>query len=156
MSKDERYLQEAIELARANMRDGGRPFGALVVSGDEVIATGVNEILSTNDPTAHAELSALRAASRQLGTPNLSHCVVYASGHPCPMCMAAMTMAGIKKVVYAYSNEDAAPFGLSTSQVYEELAKPFAEQSMLISQIPVSNDEYPDLYVEWEKSGASQ
>ena len=148
MNNESRYLLKAIELARTNLRKGGRPFGALVVFDDEVIATGVNEILATNDPTAHAELSALRAASHALGSPDLSGCMVYASGHPCPMCMAAMTIAGIKKVVYAYSNEDGAPFGLSTAALYEELAKPFSEQAMTIVHIPIEA-EGMGLYEEW-------
>ncbi len=89
MSNDERFLRQAIELAYANSANGGRPFGAVLVRNGEVVATGVNEILATNDPTAHAELTAIRAASRALGTPNLEGSAVYASGHPCPMCMAA-------------------------------------------------------------------
>ena len=149
MGNESRYLHEAIELARANISKGGRPFGAVVVLDDEVIATGVNEILSTNDPTAHAELSAIRAASRKLGSPELSECIVYASGQPCPMCMAALTMSGVKKVVYAYSNVAGAPFGLSTAAVYEELAKPFAEQSMTIMHVPVSHEGRQELYSEW-------
>lgn len=149
MNNERRYLIKAIELARANLREGGRPFGALVVCNDEVIATGVNEILATHDPTAHAELLAIRAASHQLASSDLSECVVYASGHPCPMCMAAMTMSGIKKVVYAYSNEDGAPFGLSTAAVYDELAKPFSEQAMLIKHVPVDTEGVPSLYSEW-------
>ncbi len=84
------------------------------------------------DPTAHAELLAIRAASQVLGTANLEGCSVFASGHPCPMCMAAMRLAGIKTVNYAYSNEDGAPFGLSTAEIYADLVKPFAEQSMKI------------------------
>ena len=78
----ERFLAEAIALARANAERGGRPFGAVVVKDGAVIATGVNEILETGDPTAHAELGALRAASRKLGSPDLSGCAVFASGHP--------------------------------------------------------------------------
>lgn len=149
MNNERRYLIKAIELAQANLREGGRPFGALVVCNDEVIATGVNEMLATHDPTAHAELLAIRAASHQLASSDLSKCVVYASGHPCPMCMAAMTMSGIKKVVYAYSNEDGAPFGLSTAAVYDELAKPFSEQAMLIKHVPVDTGSVPSLYTEW-------
>lgn len=154
MDNEIRYLHQAIELARANITKGGRPFGALVVLDDEVIATGVNEILSTNDPTAHAELLAIRAASRRLGSPDLGECIVYASGQPCPMCMAALTMSGVKKVVYAYSNDDGAPFGLSTSAVYEELAKPFTEQSMKIMHVPIPEREQ-DLYTEWAHSKSS-
>jgi tRNA(Arg) A34 adenosine deaminase TadA len=148
---DTRFLHQAIELARDNMAQGGRPFGAVVVRGGEVLATGVNEILATHDPTAHAEMSALRAASRRLGSPDLSGCAVYASGHPCPMCLAAMRLAGVVRVAYAYSNEEGAPFGLSTAAIYEDLAKPLAEQSMHIRHLPVPR---PDLYAQWAQAQA--
>jgi tRNA(Arg) A34 adenosine deaminase TadA len=151
MSDAERYLRQAIALALANMEAGGRPFGAVIVRNGAVIATGVNEILGTNDPTAHAELMAVRAASRALGSPDLAGCAVYASGHPCPMCMAAMRLAGVGKVYYAYSNEDGAPYGLSTAAIYAELAKPFSEQSMKIRHVPVRPESGPDLYDEWKR-----
>lgn len=144
----ERFLAEAIALARANADDGGRPFGAVVVKDGAVIATGVNQILASGDPTAHAELGALRAASRALGSPDLSGCAVFASGHPCPMCMAAMRLSGIGEVTYAYSNEDGAPYGLSTAAIYADLAKPFAEQSMTIRHVP---QDAPDLYASWQQ-----
>lgn len=155
MSETERYLRQAIALALANLEAGGRPFGAVVVRNGAVIATGVNEIHGTNDPTAHAELMALRAASRTLASPNLAGCAVYASGHPCPMCMAAMRLAGIGEVYYAYSNEDGAPYGLSTASIYAELAKPFSEQSMKISHLPVRPESGPDLYAEWKRRQSS-
>jgi len=142
------FLAEAIQLANDNVRGGGRPFGAVVVRDGVVIARGVNEILATNDPTSHAELNALRGASRALGTPNLAGSEVYASGQPCPMCMAAMRMAGITRVRYAYSNEDAEPFGLSTAAIYTDLAKPFADQSMDIQHAPISLE--PDIYRAWK------
>jgi tRNA(Arg) A34 adenosine deaminase TadA len=153
MSDESRFLCEAIELARANIGGGGRPFGAVIVRDGEAIATGVNEIHSTNDPTAHAELMAIRAAGRKLGSPDLTGCAVYASGHPCPMCMAAMRLAGIRAVTYAYSNEDGAPFGLSTASIYEELARPFAEQSMTIRHAPVRSG--PDIYPQWARTRES-
>ena len=151
MSQTRRFLCEAIELAKANLEKGGRPFGAVVVRDGKVVASGVNEIIATNDPTAHAELMALRAASRKLGSPNLAGCAVYASGHPCPMCMAAMRLSGIGEVFYAYSNDDGAPYGLSTAPIYADLAKPFAEQSMKISYVPVRLEGKPDLYLEWKR-----
>ena len=120
------------------------------------VFTRVNAILATNDPTAHAELTALRAASRQLGSPDLSGCVVYASGHPCPMCMAAMRLAGVRGVAYAYSNDDGAPFGLSTAAVYADLAKPFAEQSMHIRHLPVAEEASPELYAAWAQAQKPQ
>lgn len=151
MTPQQRFLSEAIELAHANVENGGRPFGAVVVKDGSIVATGVNEILRTNDPTSHAELNAIRAASQKLGSANLSGCTVFASGHPCPMCMAAMRMAGIGEVVYAYSNEDGEPYGLSTAAIYAELAKPFAEQSMKISYQPVRLESRTDLYVDWKR-----
>lgn len=155
MSQTQRFLCEAIELAQANMEEGGRPFGAVVVRDGAVVATGVNEIIATKDPTAHAELVALRAASRALGSPNLAGCAVYASGHPCPMCMAAMRLSGVSEVYYAYSNDDGAPYGLSTAAIYADLAKPFAEQSMKISYVPVRKDGEADLYAEWKRRQAA-
>lgn len=156
MENEERFLREAIELAHANIEKGGRPFGAVVVKDGEIVATGVNEILSTNDPTAHAEMTAIRTASRRLGSPSLAGCAVYASGHPCPMCMAAMRLAGVGRVAYAYSNDDGAPYGFSTAAVYAELARPVAEQSMAISHVPVRLEARPDLYEHWKRSRDAQ
>ena len=110
MSDTLHFLNMAIELARANIAAGGRPFGAVLVRDGQVLATGVNEILTSHDPTAHAELMAVRAASRKLGSPDRA-AARSASGHPCPMCMAAMRLAGIREVAYAYSNDDARPTG---------------------------------------------
>jgi tRNA(Arg) A34 adenosine deaminase TadA len=151
MSNIERFLCEAIELAQRNIEKGGRPFGAVIVKDGKVIAAGVNEILGTNDPTAHAELMAIRAASQKLGSPNLNGCSVFASGHPCPMCIAAMRLAGVGEVTYAYSNDDGAPYGLSTAAIYADLAKPFSEQSMKISHVPTRPESRPDLYAEWKR-----
>lgn len=156
MSADNRFLCEAIELAHANIGKGGRPFGAVVVKDGKIIASGVNEIHSTSDPTAHAEMMAIRAAGRALRSPDLGGCSVYASGHPCPMCLAAMRMAGIRNVAYAYSNEDAAPYGLSTAAIYAELAKPFAEQSTNIRHLPTRLEQHPDIYAEWQASRTGQ
>ncbi|MFC0306697.1 nucleoside deaminase [Rhizorhabdus histidinilytica] len=149
------FLRAAIELARDNVAQGGRPFGAVVVKDGAIVAVGVNEILATNDPTAHAELGAIRAAARRLATPDLSGCTVYASGHPCPMCMAAMRMAGIGAVAYAYSNEDGEPFGLSTAAVQAailaDLGRPAGEQAMAVRHRPVDGAERPDIYAEWQR-----
>lgn len=152
MDEPERFLLEAIELARQNIGAGGHPFGAVIVKDGQVIATGVNEIHTTNDPTAHAELLAIRAAGQALGTPRLDGCTVYASGHPCPMCLAASRFAGIDEVIYAYSNDDAEPYGLSSAAVYADLAKPFAEQSMRILYQPVRPERRPHLYAEWQEA----
>lgn len=150
MIETDRFLNEAIELARSNIAKGGRPFGAVLVKDGVVVSRGVNEIAATNDPTAHAEMSAIRAASQALGTPNLAGSAVYASGHPCPMCMAAMRLAGVTHVAYAYSNDDGEPYGLSTAAVYADLAKPFDRQHMRIEHAPQGGD----LYAEWKAANA--
>lgn len=147
----EKFLCQAIDLARENVDRGGRPFGAVLVKDGKVIATGVNEISATGDPTTHAELQAIRAASQTLGSPRLDGCVIYASGHPCPMCLAAMHLTGIGEVNYAYSNEDGEPYGLSTAAIYAEMARPVAEHHHLkVTHVPVRLDG-DDIYELWRK-----
>jgi tRNA(Arg) A34 adenosine deaminase TadA len=155
MSTAERFLCEAIDLARENVRNGGRPFGAVLVKDGAVIASGVNEIHMTHDPTTHAELQAIRAASRALGSPRLDGCVVYASGHPCPMCLSAMYLTGICEVTYAYSNEEGEPYGLSTATIYAELSKPLDRQSLRIDHVPVRPEE-GDLYEMWRDTAQAK
>jgi tRNA(Arg) A34 adenosine deaminase TadA len=154
MSPAERFLCEAIDLARENVRKGGRPFAAVLVKDGAVVATGVNEIHKTQDPTTHAELQAIRAASRALGSPRLDGCVVYASGHPCPMCLSAMHLTGNREVTYAYSNDDGEPYGLSTAAIYAELAKPLDRQSLKIAHVPVRRED-GDLYEMWRAAASA-
>ena len=127
----EDFMRQAVALARANIADGGRPFGAVVVREGEVVAAAANGLHRDHDPTAHAELLAIRAAARQLGSPRLEGCVVYASGHPCPMCLAAMHLCGIPQAWYAYGNEEGEPYGLSTAGVYREMARAPADHLTL-------------------------
>lgn len=147
---DQNFIQQAVDLAMENARSGGRPFGAIVVKNGTVIATGVNQIKLTNDPTAHAELSALREAGKVLANPNLENCVVYASGQPCPMCLAAMRMCGINRVVYAFSNNEAEPFGLSTAKIAQVLRmSPESQEGFTFVQ--VKPEQNHDLYKVWQK-----
>lgn len=150
MGQDLDFLGQAVRLARANVARGGRPFGAVLVERGRVLATGVNEILQTNDPSAHAELQAIRSACVALGRPRLDGCVMYASGQPCPMCLAAMHMTGFAEIVFAYSNDEGEPFGLSTARTYAELAKPLAAQAITIRhQPPKAIAGEPSLYEAW-------
>ena len=121
MSDAVSFMREAVQLARDNRARGAQPFGAVLARDGQRIATGVNEIVQTCDPTSHAEMQALRAASAALQQPRLDGCVVYASGYPCPMCLAAMVASGIEKVFYAFDNADAAPYGLSSDAAYAAL-----------------------------------
>jgi guanine deaminase len=141
MPVNRNHLALAIRLARDNVLErGGRPFGAVLVRDDQILATGVNEILATNDPSTHAEMQAIRAAAVTLKTPRLERCVMYASGHPCPMCLSAMHMTGIQEVYYAYSNEDAETYGMSTAGIYAEMAKPVSQQSIRVEHVPPGDD----------------
>ncbi|KWR89118.1 CMP deaminase [Cupriavidus sp. IDO] len=130
-------MQEAVRLAEANLRRGGRPFGAVLAIGGEAVVTGVNDIVHSHDPTTHAEMEALRAASRKLGRPDLPGAVAYASGHPCPMCLAALTMAGVEAVYYAFDNADAAPYGLSSEAAYQALRLSLTPPPLPLTRVPV-------------------
>ncbi len=151
MKTKEDYLGMAIALARKNVEAyRGRPFGAVLVKDDKVIATGVNEIHATNDPSTHAEMQAIRAATTAQKAPRLDGCVMYASGNPCPMCLALMHMIGFKEVYFAYSNDDGEPYGLSTAKIYAEMAKPLSQQSLKIEYVPVRDGQH--LYEDWQRA----
>ncbi len=142
-------MRQALELARENLTlRRGKPFGAVLVRDSAVIATGVNETLSSGDPTAHAEMQAIREASRVYGLQRLEGCTLYASGHPCPMCLGAIHMTGVSAVFYAYSNEAAESYGLSTAKVYAELKKPLEAQSPPLRCLPLRLPG-EDLYEAW-------
>ncbi|MDA7021326.1 nucleoside deaminase [Pseudomonas fragi] len=147
MHSDEFYLQRAVDLAASNVAGGGRPFAALLVKDDQVIVEAVNTLHISQDPTAHAELLAIRAASQQLG-PRLEGCVIYASGQPCPMCLSAMHLCGVTRVVYAASNPQGEPFGLSTAAIYQQLALPLSEQKLAIQHIP--QPAMVEIYSDWK------
>ncbi|MGG3891550.1 nucleoside deaminase [Metabacillus fastidiosus] len=118
------YLQAAIDLALENTREGkAQPFGAVIVKDGQVISTGVNEIFSTNDPTAHAEIQAIRKACEKIGSYLLTDCELYASSQPCPLCMEAISWAEIKKVYYAASFEEAAEAGFNPRADHESMVE---------------------------------
>lgn len=152
MSDAEIFMRRAVTLARDNIAAGGRPFGAVLVKDGQVLVEAANSIHASHDPTDHAEMRAIRQASALLGSPRLEGCVIYASGHPCPMCLAAMYLCGIEQAWFAYSNEDGQPFGLSTAAVYARLAAgPAAPDSGLQSLRPEAED---GLYAEWSRAQA--
>ena len=154
MSEHEAYLREAVEIARRNVAEGGRPYGAVIVANGDVVARAANTIHATNDPTEHAEMAALRAASRRLGRPKLDDCTVYASGRPCPMCHAAMRLAGIERAFFAFTAEEAAAHGLLAADIYAELCRPLEAQPMRVSHLPLADaaSPYPD-WAERQKGG---
>jgi guanine deaminase len=144
------FLDEAVSLAFENIEQNGRPFGAIVVKDGEVIARAVNRMEADSDPTAHAELLALREAGRVLGSPRLEGCEVYASGQPCAMCTAAMRLAGIREFYYAYSNEQALAYGLSTPASVSDVSKLLdGETEFSICHLPPGEGS-PHLFEAWQ------
>ncbi len=130
------FMQEAIRLAVENVESGrGGPFGVVIVKDGKIISTGVNEVTATNDPTAHAEMVAIRKACQYLNTFQLTGCEVYSSCEPCPMCMGAIYWARPDKVFFAATKEDAAKIQFDDQFIYEEFAKPLHERKLPIHQL---------------------
>lgn len=147
--QDRKFMQMAIDASIQNVRNGGGPFGAVIVRNGEVIATGVNRVTANNDPTAHAEVSAIRSACAQLGTFHLQDCVIYTSCEPCPMCLSAIYWSGITRIYYGNTAQDADDIGFSDKFIYDELATPMSQRS-----IPVQNimrDEALSAFRAWEE-----
>ncbi len=114
-------MREAIKLSAESVRSGGGPFGAVIVRNGEIIARGENRVTVCNDPTAHAEVSAIREAAARLGTYDLSGCEIYSSCEPCPMCLGAIYWARLDRLYYAGTRADAANVGFDDAHIYEEL-----------------------------------
>jgi guanine deaminase len=132
----ERFMRRAIALSLENARSGhGGPFAAVVVRCDEIIAEGTNQVTSTNDPSAHAEMLAVRAACRTLKHFQLAGCEIYTSCEPCPMCLGLIYWARPDKVYYANTAEDAAAIGFDDSRIYRELQSPHAARSIPMVQM---------------------
>lgn len=130
------YMKRAIELSRENILKGkGGPFAALVVKDGVIIAEGTNLVTSTNDPTAHAEIVAIRKACEVLGSFQLTGCEVYTSCEPCPMCLGALYWARPARIYYANTRSDAAEAGFDDSYIYSELSKPLSERSIPMIQL---------------------
>ena len=123
MTKEE-LMRKAIELSTENVANGGGPFGAVIAKDGEIIATGTNRVTSSCDPTAHAEVSAIRAAATSLGTFNLSGCEIYTSCEPCPMCLGAIYWARLDKMYYGNNKTDAKNIGFDDSFIYDEFELP--------------------------------
>lgn len=146
------FMERAVELAVTNVREGGQPFGAVLVKNNKIIAEGVNELHQTYDVSGHAELLAIRRAQEKLQTNDLSGCTMYASGEPCPMCLTAMYFAGIDKVFYAASVEDAKEAGLGTSKlIYNDLKKPKEERTISMRQMPLNEGQENPMQL-WKES----
>jgi tRNA(Arg) A34 adenosine deaminase TadA len=143
-----RFMQEAIALSRYSLHSGkGGPFGAVIVKAGEVIARGHNQVTSSNDPTAHAEIVAIRNACQVLQTFQLTGCELYTSCEPCPMCLGAIYWARLDRVYYANTKADAAQIGFDDQFIYAELALPNHQRQLPL--IPLMRDEAAIAFQEW-------
>ncbi|MDA9563148.1 nucleoside deaminase [Flavobacteriales bacterium] len=130
------FMREAIRLSIHNVESGnGGPFGAVVVKDGEIIARGENNVTATNDPTAHAEVTAIRRACQKLETYQLEDCEIYTSCEPCPMCLGAIYWARPKAIYYANTKNDAAEINFDDQFIYEEIARPIAERKLFTRQM---------------------
>jgi tRNA(Arg) A34 adenosine deaminase TadA len=133
---DNPFMARAIQLSIENVRsERGGPFGAVVVKGDAVIAEATNQVTSRNDPTAHAEVLAIRDACQKLGVFDLQECEIYTSCEPCPMCLGAIYWARIARVYFANTAADASRIGFDDSLIYRELAQPHSQRRIPMTQI---------------------
>ena len=143
------YLQRSIDIATNNCKTGnGGPFGAVIVRNGEIIAECGNSVTTTNDPTAHAEVNAIRQACKKLNTFDLSDCEIYASCEPCPMCLSAIYWAGIPKLYYAATKHNAADAGFDDDFIYKELAKKEADRTLMSKHIELEDHDAP--FVAWK------
>lgn len=147
MMKQE-FMDEAIRLSKVHMEKGaGGPFGCVIVKNDQIIGKGWNSVLSENDPTAHAEICAIREACKFLKHNQLTDCDIYTSCEPCPMCLGAIYWARPNRVFYANSNEDAAKVGFDDSFIYKELKLPMSQRK--IPMIQTDNTEALKVFEDW-------
>lgn len=131
----EEFMRKAIELSIKNVDTNGGPFGAVIVKDGEIIARGTNKVTSNNDPTAHAEVNAIREAAAKLGTFDLKGCEIYSSCEPCPMCLGAIYWARLDKLYYANTKQDAKEIDFDDSFIYEELELPVEKRKIPTMQI---------------------
>ncbi|RFS26431.1 nucleoside deaminase [Chitinophaga silvatica] len=147
--REKRFMQHAIALSKKGMEKGdGGPFGAIVVKGDEIVGEGWNQVLLNTDPTAHAEVVAIRDACNRLGTFQLTDCEIYTSCEPCPMCLGAIYWARPQRVYYANSKEDAAAIEFDDSFIYRELNVPHSEKKIPLISMP--DNGALEVFAEWK------
>ncbi len=150
MTRESYFMAKAAEIARENVHSGrGGPFGAVIVLKDEVIGFGSNKVISDNDPTAHAEIEAIRSACAKIKNFNLTGCEIYSSCEPCPMCFSAILWARISRVYYSNSRWDAARIGFDDAEIYEEVGKKMNERKIPITLL--HSDVAVLAFQEWDK-----
>jgi guanine deaminase len=150
-AQENSFMARAIELSIENVRSGGGPFGAVVVKDGKILAEGTNQVTSTNDPTAHAEVIAIRQACEKLADFELRGCELYTSCEPCPMCLGAIYWARPERVYFGNTAADAAKVGFDDSLIYDEVARPHSQRK--IPMIPLMREQALEGFRAWEKTG---
>jgi guanine deaminase len=149
MTNQQLFIRKAIKLSLENVHSGkGGPFGAIIVKGNNIIASGTNLVTSLNDPTAHAEITAIREACKVLGTFQLDGCEMYSSCEPCPMCLGAIYWARLEKIFIASIMKDAAEVGFDDAFIYSEFSKQVSERKIPMVLIP--QNEALSAFKEWK------
>jgi guanine deaminase len=149
MENDKKHLKRAVEIALNGIKNEGGPFGAVITLSDKIISEAYNKVVLSHDPTAHAEVLAIRQAALVLKTHNLDKCILYTSCEPCPMCLGAIYWAGIKKVFYACDRSDAEKAGFNDSFIYEEIS--LDPENRKISFIRIDDAGGREVFRSWEK-----
>jgi guanine deaminase len=149
MVNDRFFLQRAIEIAISGIKQGGGPFGAVITKGGKILSESINRVVLTSDPTAHAELLAIREAAAVLKSHDLNGCILYTSCEPCPMCLGAIYWAGIKKVVYSCDRSDAEGAGFSDNLIYKEILLEPAKRK--ISFLKISDSGGIEIFRKWDE-----
>jgi len=143
-------MREAIELSIKNIENGCGPFGAVIIKNGEIISKSVNRVTKDNDPTAHAEILAIREAAKRLKTFNLSGCIIFCSCEPCPMCLGAIYWARIDKIYYACNRSDAKNYGFDDEYLYKEINLPIGQREISFNQL--LRKEALEAFKKWEKN----
>ena len=151
MDQQKNFMREAIRLSIRNVQlSNGGPFGAVIVKNGKIIATGVNEVTKSNDPTAHAEIIAIRNACKTLDSFQLDDCEIYCSCEPCPMCLGAIYWARPKAIYFANTKTDAAEINFDDNYIYQEIELSFYERKL--PTIQLLRDEAQSAFLQWQKS----
>lgn len=150
MENDKLFLLRAINIAAAGIKNGGGPFGAVITKEGKIISETINNVVLTNDPTAHAEILAIRKAASVLKSHDLNKCTLYTSCEPCPMCLGAIYWAGIKKVVYACDRIDAERAGFSDNFIYEEIS--LVPSSRRVTFLQMTDAGGKEVFKKWDES----
>lgn len=146
---ENKFMRMAIEIAKESVAKGGGPFGAVIVRDGEVVASGSNSVTLLNDPTAHAEVGAIRAACQAVGSFDLKGCEIYSSCEPCPMCLSAIYWAGIERIYYANTRDDAAAIGFDDAFIYDQI--PLAPTARTVPSLPLMRAEGLEAFRLWEQ-----